>query len=68
MALSFDCTAWTGLVGASSIWMLTFLDPEELGLPTGQETLTDLRTGEGGGGRVGGVGGYWEERRKWKFL
>ena len=41
---------------------------EDLELPTGQETLTALRTGEGGGEGVGGVGGYWEERRKWKFL
>ena len=41
---------------------------EELGLPTGQETLTALRIGERGGERVGGVGGYWEEGRKWKFL
>ena len=28
---------------------------EELELPTGQETLTALRTGEGGGEGVGGV-------------
>ena len=41
---------------------------EELELPTGQETLTALRTGEGGGERVGGVRGYWEEGRKWKLL
>ena len=41
---------------------------EELELPTGQETLTALRTEEGGGERVGGVGGYWEEGSKWKFL
>ena len=41
---------------------------EELELPTGQETLTALRTGEGGGEGVGGVGGYWEEGKKWKFL
>ena len=41
---------------------------EDLGLPTGQETLTALRTGEGGGERVGGVGGHWEEERKWKFF
>ena len=41
---------------------------EELELPTGQETLTALRTGEGGGEGVGEMGGYWEERRKWKFL
>ena len=50
--------------------MLTFLDPEgvgeELGFPTGQETLTALGNGEGGGEGVGGVGGYWEEGRKWK--
>ena len=43
---------------------------EELELPTGQETLTALRTGEGGGEGVGvgGVGGYWEAGRTWKFL
>ena len=41
---------------------------EELELPTGQETLTALRTGEGGEERVEGVGGYCKERRKWKFL
>ena len=41
---------------------------EELGLPTGQETLTALETGEGGGEGVGEAGGYWEEGRKWKFL
>ena len=39
--------------------MLTFLDlegwGEELELPTGQENLTALRTGEGGGEGVGGV-------------
>ena len=31
---------------------------EKLELPTGQETLTALRTGEGGGEGLGGVGGY----------
>ena len=41
---------------------------EELELPTGQETLTALRDGEGGGEGVGGVGGCWEEGRKWKLL
>ena len=41
---------------------------EELELPTGHETLTALRTGEGGGEGVGGVGGYWEEGMKWEFL
>ena len=42
---------------------------EELGFPTGQETLTALGNGEGGGegvGRVGRGGGYWKEGRKWK--
>ena len=39
---------------------------EELGFPTGQETLTALGNGEGGGDGVGGAGGYWEEGRKWK--
>ena len=38
---------------------------EELEFPTGQDTLTALRTGEGGGEGVGGVGGFWEEGRKW---
>ena len=48
---------------------------EELELPTGQDTLTALRTGEGGGEEWKGVGegmrrmgGYGEEGRKWKFL
>ena len=41
---------------------------EELELPTGQETLTALRAGEGGGEGVGGMGGYGEEGRMWKFL
>ena len=35
-----------------------------LGLPTGQGTLTSLRTGERGGGQLEGVGGKWEEREK----
>ena len=39
---------------------------EELGFPTGQETLTALGNGEGGGEGVEGAGGYWEEGRKWK--
>ena len=41
---------------------------EELGLPTGQETLTALRNGEGVREGVRGVGGYWEEGKKGKFL
>ena len=43
---------------------------EELGFPTGQETLTALGIGEGGGEGLGGAGagGYWEEERKWKFF
>ena len=43
---------------------------EELELPTGQETLTTLRDGEGGGEGVGEVevGGCWEEGQKWKLL
>ena len=51
-ALGFDSTAWTGFVGALSVWKLTFLDRkegEDLGLLTGQGTLTALRTGKGGG-------------------
>ena len=41
---------------------------EELELPTGQETLTALRDGEGGEQGLRGVGGCWEEGRKWKLL
>ena len=41
---------------------------EELELPTGQETLTALEDGEGGGGGVRGVGGCWLEGRKWRLL
>ena len=40
---------------------------EELELPTGQETLTALRDGEGGGEGVVGVGRCWEEGWKWKL-
>ena len=41
---------------------------EEFELPTGQETLTALRHGEGGVEGVGGVGVCWEEGLKWKLL
>ena len=41
---------------------------EELELPTSQETLTALRTGEGGGEGLGEMVGSGEEARKWKFL
>ena len=42
---------------------------EEFELPTGQETLTALRDGEGGGEGVGEMGRCLEEeRRKWKLL
>ena len=69
-----------GLVSACMYWffgILVCLDAhlprpggrgEELELPTGQETLTALRTGERGGEGVGGVGGWWEEGWKWKLL
>ena len=40
---------------------------EELELPTGQETLTALRDGEGGGEGVGGVGVCWEGGRNGHF-
>ena len=41
---------------------------EDLELPTGQETLTALRTGEGDREGVGEVVGKWEEERRGKFL
>ena len=45
---------------------------EDLGLPTGQGMLTALRTrngrASGEGKEKGGVGGYWEEGRKWTFF
>ena len=41
---------------------------EELGLPTGQETLTALWTGEGGGEGMEGVGGKWEEKSRYYTL
>ena len=69
MALGFDSTAWTDFGGS-----LVFLDAHlykprwrrvDLGLPTGQGTLTALRTrkgGEGGEGkrkgRLGGGGNF----------
>ena len=40
---------------------------EELELPTGQEALTALRDGEGGGEGVWGVGGCWEGGRNGNF-
>ena len=40
---------------------------EELGLPTGQETLTVIGDGKGEGEGVGRVGGCWEEGQKWKL-
>ena len=54
MALSFDSTACTGFWEPS---LDAYLPRpgwrwEGLGLPTGQGTLTSLRTGEGGGGEV----------------
>ena len=65
MALGLVSSVCTGFLGSWSVWMLTFLDleggGEELGLPTGQETLTALGTGEGGGEGVRGAGGYCEE-------
>ena len=63
MALGLVSSAYSGFLGIQSVWILTFLDleggGEELELPTGQEALTALRDGEGGGGRWGeweGVG------------
>ena len=43
-------------MGAWFVWMLTFIDldgGEDLELPTGQGTLTALRTSEGEGGGEG---------------
>ena len=67
MTLGLVSSAYTGfcrssLSGHSPSW--TWREGEELELPTGQETLTALRDGEG----VGGVGGCWDEGRKWKLL
>ena len=41
---------------------------EGLGLPTEQGTLTSLRTGEGVGGGLRGVGGTLGDGRRQKFL
>ena len=41
---------------------------EELELPTEQEALTALRTGEGGREGVEVMGGIGEEGSMWKFL
>ena len=58
-------------------WILVCLDAhlprpgwreKDLELPTGQEILTALRTGEGGEEGVGEGEGYWKNGRKWKFL
>ena len=71
MTLGLVSSAYTefwgsSLFGYSPSW--TWGRGEELELPTGQETLTALRDKEGGGEGVGGVGGCWEEGRKWKLL
>ena len=47
MALGFDSIAWTDFVGAWFVCMFTFIDLEDLGLPTGQGTLITLKTREG---------------------
>ena len=73
MALGLVSSAYTGFCGSSPSghspsWTWREGRREELELPTGQETLTALRDGEGGGEGVGGVGGCCEEGRKWKLL
>ena len=60
MTLGLVFSAYTeflvaNLFGCSPSW--TWREGEELELPTGQETLTALRDGEGGGEGVGEVGG-----------
>ena len=71
MTLGLVSSAYTGFLGSSLFgcspsW--TWREGEELELPTGQETLTALRDGEGGGEGVREVGGCWEDRWKWKVL
>ena len=65
MALGFDSTSWTDFVGAWFAWMLTFIDldggREDLELPTGQGTLSALKTREGRGGKR-------QVGRRWKFF
>ena len=69
MALGLVSSAYTGILGSSLFGgSPSWTWREGGGTSTGQETLTALRTGEGGEEGVGGVGGYWEEGRKWKFL
>ena len=71
MTLGLVSSAYTEFLG-SSLFGTHLPGPggrgEVLELPTGQETLTALRDGEGGGEGVGGVGGCWEEGLKWKLL
>ena len=72
MTLGLVSSAYTGFWRSSLFELSPSLDleggGEELELPTGQETLTALRDGEGGGEGVRRVGGWWEEGRKWKLL
>ena len=53
MALGLVSSACAGSLGSWSVWMLTILDleggAEELGLPVGQEALSALGSGDGGG-------------------
>ena len=73
MTLGLVSSAYSGFLGIQSDWILTFLvleggmSREELELPTGQETLTALRDGDGRGEGVGGVGGCWVEGRNGNF-
>ena len=72
MTLGLASSAYTGFWRSSLFGLSPSLDleggGEELELPTGQETLTALGDGVGGGEGVGGVGGCWEEGLKWKLL
>ena len=69
MTLGLVSSAYTGFLGSSLFgyspsW--TWREGVELERPTGLEALTALWDGERRRGR-GGVGGCWEEGRKWKL-
>ena len=65
MALGFYSSAWTDFCGSLVCWDAHLYRSgwkgEDLGLPTGQGTLTALKTREGGGGWEGEGKGGGEE-------
>ena len=62
--ISTACTGFFGILFSLNAYLAQLgCSGKGLGLPTGQGVLPSLRTG----GCVWGVGGKWEEERKWEI-